>query len=825
MRTPADVQEREHGLTVLDLPARTCAGDGSTRWHHTWQPPASALSALGRHGATPVRCVTVAVVILVYRYGHRCRVSGTLAGGDARADLARLLRDGEDLPLAAMLRPAHDRDVVAADGGSDPAGGDDAPIVAVDTGDAGDAADLRFAVAGDGTVRVEHTAAYPGATVEGICRHLDTLLASAAASPGSTVAALDIMDDAEQRRTLAAGWADPKAYPPVTLHQLFALQAWRTPGAVALEEDTRSCTYAELERMSTSGAWALHGMGVAAGDLVLLQGGRRIELFAAVLAVLKAGAAMVYLDPRLPSSWREAIATASGASHLVGEGPAHAGFTGRSCGIDELVTGGGASSPTELTTPPAVVGPDDPAYVIYTSGSSGRPKGVVRSHRANVSRIFLEQACYPQGAADRHLLKSAISAREFLWPLAFGAAAVIARPGGEADDRYLLDLVRHHRISVISVVPSLLKQMLHRAEFARCGALRHVFVGGESCTPDLEDAVREAGCEVHVTYTLSEAAYVTQRSDPTPPAPPVRARTHADELAVGWPVDMQALVVDGAGRLLPLGVVGQIVTGGPGLASGYVGDTEETSRRFVENRYGFGWPRLFVTGDLGRWRPDGQLAYVGRADQQVKVAGNRVEPTIIEAELRRDPDVHDAAVVGHVDARTNTRLVAFIVPADRQPPWERLRARCAGALPEYMVPAYPVFVDRLPTLLSGKVDRRRLAPPPRGRPDLDTPFAPPADPVQERVAAIWEEVLALHGPGVDDRFGEVGGDSLRLLVLRAALESAFDRDLEVADLVDRPTIRAQATWLAGEEPREPAGRRRTPGDRARLAARRRGGRP
>jgi hypothetical protein len=355
-----------------------------------------------------------------------------------------------------------------------------------------------------------------------------------------------------------------------------------------------------------------------------------------------------------------------------------------------------------------------------------------------------------------------------------------------------------------------------------------VFAGGEALRPAVEDALRALGFAVHNTYTLSEADYVCHRQGPVTP----ELGDSASGTVVGKALDMRLYLCDGAGRLVPPGAVGEIWTGGPGLADGYLGRPDLTAERFVANTVDRdGPPVLLRTDDLARFRRDGQVEYLGRADAQGKVRGQRVEPAEVEVALREHPSVADTAVVAVADRDQGAVLAGYIVAGGPEPRVDELRAHLRERLPDYMVPAYLAVVPTLPLLDSGKVDRSRLAVVGRSRPDLAQPVTAPAGPTQRRAVALFGEILGLDTVGADDDFFDLGGDSLRLMLLRGAVEAETGGRVALADVLAASTPRGLARLLEPAGP--PPDRRRDDGPRDRggraamldLAARRgRGGR-
>ncbi|HEY2061082.1 MAG TPA: amino acid adenylation domain-containing protein, partial [Amycolatopsis sp.] len=514
---------------------------------------------------------------------------------------------------------------------------------------------------------------FDAGSADRVAEHLALLAHEMAEHPERAAGEVELLLPSERELLLETWNAPHTPHADVTLHRLFREQSARTPDAVALKYGDTELTYAGLDAASDRFARALLPHLKAPGDLVVLTGERDLDLFTAILGIWKAGGAFVYLDPALPAPRATDLLGLTDPVAVLTTASGHPVVGGEALKVEALLALDQPSGP-----PPDTARPDTTAYVLFTSGSSGTPKAVVRPHRMHTSRIRLEQDIYGPGPADRHLLKSPISFREFAWPLAGGGTAVLAEPGRDRDDRYLARLIHDEGITTVSFVPSMLRLLLTQPAFRTAPALRHVFVGGEALGPDLEGELRSLGFEVHNTYTLSEADYVCHRT-----AAPVAPATGGPGTNVGVPLDMRVYLCDAAGRLVPPGIPGEIHTGGPGLSDGYLGRPDLTAERFRPNRHDPGRPPvLFRTGDLARYLPSGELEYLGRADDQVKVRGQRVEPAEVETVLRGHPGVANAAVVSAPDPDQGAALVAYVVPAGEEIPVERLREYLAARLPD-----------------------------------------------------------------------------------------------------------------------------------------------
>lgn len=754
---------------------------------------------------SPARILLAAAVVVL----DRLEVSGpVLVGGDASAGtraVEYLRTAGADADWTALLDqvgPGGAGLGVSAFGTET----DERPVLSVD-GALGTAADVHVDLTASG-IAVRHGDGPDARALAGrLLERLRVLVVRLAAAPdGPLLGRTEILTESD--RVVNGGTpARLPDYPAVPLHELFRLQAWRTPEAPALVGDGARLTYRELDHVSTVLAHEVVAGGVRPGDAVGVCTERSFELFVAILAILKAGAAFVHLDPDLPvPRLLQFVEVSSPRLVLSGPGAADLGAAVRTAPLPSLAA---LRAAAETAPPDVVVGVGDPAYVLFTSGSTGIPKAVVRSHLLHTSRVFLEQSLYGLGARDRHLLKLPVSSRELFWPLATGGACVVVPPRGDRDDRVLLQSLRDHEVTVLSIVPSMLRLLAASPAFAELPALRHVFVGGEALHTDLEERVRSLGYEVHTTFTLTEADYVTHRGGPA-------GELGSDGTNIGRPLDMRVYVCDEHGRRVPTGVIGEVWAGGPGIADGYLGDPERTAQRFVPNPFGDAQaPTLFRTGDLARVHDDGSFEYVGRRDLQVKVRGQRVEPTEVEHWIRAHPAVEDAAVVGYADREQGAVLVAFVVAQDDRATERALRAHLAQHVQSWMIPRHVTFVARLPQLPSGKVDRVALRLPERARPATLPSPTPAQDTVQSVLLDLWRRVLQLDEIGIDDDFFELGGDSLRVMLLRAAIQDELGLSVEAVALLGAPTVRSQAAVLdaprdggAGAAPAAPVAPRR-----------------
>ncbi|MEU2227240.1 amino acid adenylation domain-containing protein [Streptomyces sp. NPDC018347] len=815
------VEEWRHalaGLEPLELPSdRRPSDDGPGRADGVpFDVPArtaDALAALARDRGAELPAVLLTVFhTLLARHAGRGDVPVALpADGGRDAGAATVVRGpagdpafGEALALVARgLADAAGRGPVPLAALADAAGGGPAAVAWFAWRAAGREAavfppdahvTLEVVVDGGGLSGVlgYRTDLFERATAERMAGHFVTLAGSVADAPGVPLSALEMLTEPERHRVLTE-WNGPRsAFPDTaTVHRLVAERAALQPDAVALEYGDQRLTYRELETRAEGLARYLAERGVGPGALVAVCLDHGPDLVCALLGVLKSGAAYVPLDPAYPAE-RLRYMVGDSAAPVVVTQSAHAGLFAPGTALlladREWPAGTGAA--------PAAAGPDDVAYVIYTSGSTGRPKGVRVGHRGVVNYLHWCDRNYPPapGARIGSLLCSSaafdLTVTALFLPLVQGLCLVVPRPEpGRGVFDAAVDIVASGvPVSFLKATPSHLELLTARLEQ---DGVRHgiatVVAGGEDLTPALAHRVLELGTgdtAIVNEYGPTEATVgnVVSRSVSVDPA--------ADHVPMGRAIDNTEVYVVGAhGEVQPVGVPGELLIGGVNVALGYLGRPDLTARRFVPHPFSDDpEARVYRTGDLVKWLPDGRLVYLGRMDDQVKLRGHRVELGEIENALLSRPEVAAATVVVREDVPGDKRLVAYLVPAGGAAvAVAGLRAALARDLPAHMVPARYVVLERLPLTPNGKVDRRALPAPEGHRPDVSAAFTAPVTPTERVVAGVWAELLGVDAVGADDDFFELGGHSL----LAARVASRLRRDLGVdvphRTLFDAPT--------------------------------------
>jgi natural product biosynthesis luciferase-like monooxygenase protein/amino acid adenylation domain-containing protein len=632
-----------------------------------------------------------------------------------------------------------------------------------------------------------NTALFDAATVEQLTRHLLRLLDDAVRHPDRRLSELDLLCDSQRQDVLRLSEGPrlvvPDGLPDYeTVSAAFEAQADRTPDAVALGDVSDPVTYRELDVRANRLAHGLRQRGVRPGVLVGLSLDRPVDAITAMLAVLKAGGGYVPLDRAAPPARQESVVSLADPELILAD-TAQPAVVG---GV-QVVSAREAAAGQPATRPPQLAGPSDPAYVIFTSGSTGRPKGVVVEHR-NLLYTAWARYAYHGEPAGRFLT---------LFPLWFDGSVLpiwyALLTGGtvwcpEPDPAQVADLVHRHAVERFSSVPALYAQLLAGTEPAKLRSLRTVCLAGERLPVELARAHYRAlpGTVLQNDYGPTEiTVFCTAHQLDGPPEA---------EVPIGRPLaGARCLVLDGHGQLLPVGAVGELYVGGPGVARGYLGQPELTGQRFVADPV-TGSGRLYRTGDLVRWNHQGLLEYLGRVDRQVKVRGFRVEPGEVEAAITAHPDVAEAAVVP-VTGRT-TQLAGYLAarPGVSLNPGG-LREFLQERLPDYLVPSHLVTLPSLPRTRNGKVNLAAL---PAPETTTDVPATPPRTDLERTLAEIVAEVLDRPEVGIHDGFFDLGGDSMLAItvVIRARARGV---DLDVRRLFQNPTVAqmAAASTVAG----------------------------
>jgi syringomycin synthetase protein SyrE len=655
---------------------------------------------------------------------------------------------------------------------------------------------------------VEYAAAlFDGATVARSLEYLRRVLEGMAADPARPVGSLPLLAEAERARLLEESRGPSRAWDAeACIDALFEARAARTPDAAAIVLGAATLTYAGLDRRAEAVAAALAARGIGRGSCVPILMERGLGVPVAMLGVMKSGAAFSPLDVRWPAARLRQVLDDLGSEVVLVDGALPFGEAELGRTFLPLPGEGAGDGPRERTG--GERSPEDPLYVIYTSGSTGTPKGVLVPHRGIANRFRWMSETFGAAAAEavlqttRHVYDSAVW--QLFWPLIAGGRSVMLAGDDELAAGPVAALVGRHGVTMTDFVPSVFNELVPRlvedGEARRSlASLRVVVVGGEQITAATTYAFMERfpGVRVANLYGPTEASIGCIWH-------PVTGR-EGDRIPIGRPIaNTHALVLDGGRGLVPAGVAGELYLSGACLGLGYLNDAEKTRAAFVDNPFPeLGSARMYRTGDRVRRLAGGEIEFLGRVDQQVKVRGFRIEPAEVEAALLQHPGVREAVVLAREAAPGDRRLVGYVVPAGREGvAAASLRAHLGARLPDYMVPSAFVALESFPRTPGGKVDRGALPAPAW---EAEAAYVPPRSPVEEVVAAIWAEVLGRDRVGVHDGFFELGGHSLLATRVISRVREAFGAEVPLRALFESPTVaglgeRVQAAVSAGGGP-------------------------
>jgi amino acid adenylation domain-containing protein len=635
--------------------------------------------------------------------------------------------------------------------------------------------------------------------------HYQALLESIVADPEEEISRLSLLSEAERKDLLACSSSPHFARPEKwCIHQLFESRVEKSPDALAVVLERKQLTYRELNERANRLAHHLIGMGAGPEMLVGICMERSVEMIVGLLAILKSGAAYVPLDPSYPKERLAFIIEDSQLPLLVTEKKLVNSLPPHQAGVVCIDSEKDAISSQIKENPKTDVTPDNLAYVIYTSGSTGKPKGVLINHY-NVARLFEStQSWFNFDENDVwtlfHSYAFDFSVWEIWGALLYGGRLVVVPYWTSRSPEAFYDLLCREQVTVLNQTPSAFRQLIRAEE--SLGAredlnLRLVIFGGEALElrtlqpwferhgeeqPRLVNMYGITETTVHVTYrpiTISDLAA-------------------AKGSVIGIPIpDLKIHILDQNLQPVPVGVAGEIHVGGMGLGRGYLNRPDLSRERFIADPFSDEpGERLYRSGDLGRYLADGDIEYLGRIDNQVKVRGFRIELGEIESALAEHPGLRESAVVMREDRPGDRRLVAYLVSKQQPvPSISELRNFLKERMPEYMIPSAFVFLERLPLNNNGKLDRRALPSPEGERPDIESAQVAPRNRLEKLLSGIWQEVLGIDNIGIHDNFFDLGGDSIKGAILINKLQERLKEIVHVVVIFDAPNIADLAEYL------------------------------
>ncbi len=650
----------------------------------------------------------------------------------------------------------------------------------------------------DVTAQLEYnTTLFSAGAARRMVDHFQTLLLGIVDDPSRQLGQLPLLNS-QERQQLLIDWNQttvPRSWKQTVVGRI-EQQARLRPGAVAVSSEGGWLSYEELDRRGNQLAHYLRRGGIGPERCVGICMHRSLEMVVGMAGILKAGGVYVPLDPSYPADRLDYMMRDCGVDVILTQqhlASGLAGYRGRILPVDSAW----AEIAKERTKNPEVeIDGANLMYVIYTSGSTGVPKGAMLTHSAVLNHMLWLEREFAVGAENRVLQKTSynfdVSVLEFFLPLMTGGELVMAEPGGHGDVGYIRSVVQERKITMIYFVPSMLELFVECPGLEECRSLRHIFCGGEAIPLGLPERLfSKLKVELHNLYGPTETCI--HSTGWSTRAEEMEQHNRLRGVPIGQPIDNTTVfVLDLGMEPVPIGVAGELYIGGAGLARGYWGLPERTGEGFVPNPFsGKGGERLYRTGDRVRWRMDGELEFLGRLDQQVKLRGHRIELGEIEAVLRNCEGVDQAVVVMRQDSPGDKCIVGYVVPAggaQRSGLREELKRR----LPEYMVPSALVFLKQLPLLANGKLDRRRLPAPGGEDGTFHSGYVAPRTPVEHQIAGIWSEVLPMAQISVEDNFFEIGGHSLSAARVAARMSDVFNIEVPLRKLFEAPTITALA---------------------------------
>ncbi|MCC6456163.1 MAG: amino acid adenylation domain-containing protein [Caldilineaceae bacterium] len=634
---------------------------------------------------------------------------------------------------------------------------------------------------------------FGAATIARMEGHFVTLLTGLVTNPTQHLSELPLLTESE-RKQLLVDWNETKAEFPADhcFHQLFEAQVERTPEAIALIFQDQQLSYRELDRRANQLARHLQGLGVAPGTLVGVCVERSPEMIVGILGTLKAGGAYVPIDPAYPQDRVAFMLADAQIPILLSQTTVLPKLPDHQAQVISLDDDWPLIAQQSDVTPDSAVTANDPAYVIYTSGSTGQPKGAMIGHRGLCNMSEAQVRLFQLGLGDRMLQFSSLSfdasTFEICMALRVGATLCMGTRESLMPGPPLLKFMQDHAITICTLTPSTLAAL----PSAELPALHTITVAGEACSAELV-AQWHKGRRFFNLYGPTEATiwatYAVCDSQTGKPS-------------IGRPIqNTQTYVLDENLQPVPAGVPGELHIGGVGLSLGYINRPELTAAKFIHNPFSELWgARLYKTGDLVRYLPDGNIEFLGRIDHQVKLRGFRIELGEIENVLNAHPAIQETLVLMREETPGDPRLVAYIVSHQANDPAtapsvRELRAFLQDKLPEYMVPAHFVLLAAFPQTPNGKIDRKAL-PSPMELLGRGVEHVAPRGKVEETIASVWQEVLAVERVGLYDNFFDLGGHSLLIIQVHGKLQQQLGREIQLTDLFQFPTVASLSAHLA-----------------------------
>jgi len=623
-------------------------------------------------------------------------------------------------------------------------------------------------------------------TIERLSKHYVNILKEVTNNVEIKLSEIEILSKGEKNQLLYDFNSDKVEYPKdKTIHELFEEQVKRTPNNIAVIYEDKQLTYDELNVKANKLARVLRKKGVKADSIVGIMLEKSLEMIVGILGILKAGGAYLPMDPDYPKERVEYILKDSKSKLLLtrGKSLSNIDFLGETIDLldEELYR-------CERNNLERINNSKSLAYIIYTSGSTGNPKGVMVEHKSVINTLVCMERKYPLGYEDTHLLKTKftfdVSVSELFGWFVGSGKLVIMSSNEEKDISAIINLIEEHKVTHINFVPAMLNVFMKSIgdNLDKINSLKYVFAAGEELKTDIASNFYSKFNTIRLEnlYGPTETSIYSSKYS-------VDKNLKYISIPIGTPIENTQIYIMNNNQLAPIGVAGELCISGDGLARGYLNKPELTAEKFIENPYKSG-ERIYKTGDLARWLPDGNVEFLGRIDHQVKIRGFRIELGEIEAQLLKKEKIKESVVIAREDEEGNKYICAYIVGTVNFTVKE-LREYLLKELPEYMIPSYFVQLEAMPLTPNGKIDRKRL-PKPEGAMDIGIEYEGARNEIEESLVKIWRDILKVDVIGINDNFFELGGHSLKAMSLVNKICKDLNVEISLGEIFRNSTIKS-----------------------------------
>lgn len=644
------------------------------------------------------------------------------------------------------------------------------------------------------------TTLYKKETITRLADHFIKILNTVLNTPGAIIESISCLTPEEESIIIHDFNNTFKDYPlNGTLHSLFEEQVEALPDNEALVFEEKSLSYKQLNNHSNQLANYLHQNGAKPDQMIGICMDRSLELVFAYLGVIKSGAAYIPIDPGYPSERIKYMIEDSGMDTVITQNKYNDLFKDRDITIVNLDTEYDFLKNYSTENPDISISSNNSIYAIYTSGSTGNPKAAINSHKALRNRILWMQDEYKLDSSDSVLQKTPISfdvsGWEFFWPLITGARLVMAVPEGHKDCEYLVKTIKEYNITTMHFVPSMLNLFLEESDVSSCNnSLRRVICSGEALQINTKDRFLRLlkDVDLHNLYGPTEAAIDVTAWN-------CKSSGHKHIIPIGKAIsNTQIYILDKNMKPVPIGIKGELYIGGVNVAKGYLNKSELTNEKFIENPFNADKDsKLYRTGDLARFLDDGNIEYLGRIDDQVKVNGLRIELGEIEAAINNYKDVKESAVLVK-SIKNNNYIIAYIV-SDADINQADIKSFIGEKLPDYMVPSYFIYLDSLPLSPNGKLNRSALPEVNTEVVQITTEYIAPSNDIEKEICQIVEETLGVERIGVHDNFFDLGANSLQIIQLNKQIKEKLGINIPVVSLFKHTSTKELSSFLSGNE--------------------------